>query len=233
MKKISQELDSEIGSLVSQLMGESVPVKPKSEPEKTMKYQLPVKHAKGGVEINEENKPWVIGAYSSTPFFRSVDKTIRPHYGVDLAAPKGSPVYPIGPGVVDKTQSEPKGRGGRTVHISHEDNKVVSYYAHLEKVHVSAGEKVDFNTIIGDLGDSGNAKGTQPHLHYEVRVNGKRVDPKNVTGNEIGSLSKKAQFIQNLIKKLDSFSEGRIGELKRIIDDTCEFQIRGSRKKNS
>ncbi|KKN66637.1 hypothetical protein LCGC14_0469720 [marine sediment metagenome] len=238
MKKYSQGLDSEINSLVSKLMGEPTPAAggtPLTEVT-GLKYQLPVRHTKGGVGIDEENKPWIVGTYSETPFLRPVDQTVRPHFGMDLAAPSGSPVYPIGPGVVERTQQEPKGRGGRTIHLSHEEGKVTSYYSHLDKVNVSVGDKVDINTVIGGLGDSGNAKGV-PHLHYEVKVGGVRVDPQAIIGKEVGSLSKRAQLIREIISKLDLFSEpdspkSRIRKLQGIMKDE-QFQIRGPRKEDS
>lgn len=222
MKKISQELDSEINGLVSQLMGEQMPGGGGSATSEVVNkdlYQLPVKHTKGGVLIDETNKPWMVGAYSATPFLRPVDNTVRPHYGTDLAAPKGSPVYPIGSGIVTAAQGTPQGHGGRTINMSHEDGKVTSYYAHLDRVRVSVGDQVSATTIIADLGDSGNARGA-PHLHYEVKIDGKRVDPQSIVGKEVGSLSKKAQFIKSLINKFNSAesnSTERLLKLKNII----------------
>jgi murein DD-endopeptidase MepM/ murein hydrolase activator NlpD len=215
MKKISKGTDSEISALVSQLIGEPGPVfRDIPETADRLAYQLPVKHTKGGTEIDEKNKPWTVGAYSEVPFLRQVDKTVRPHYGVDLAAFRGAPIYPIGPGVVKATQPTSVGRSGISVQISHEDGKVLSFYSHLDKIRVSVGEEVDFNTVIGDMGDSGNAKGF-PHLHYEVRVDSKRVNPRDVTGKEVGSLSKRAEFIKDLINKFNSFLESELSLPKK------------------
>lgn len=197
-------LDQALDALMTKLTGQTnLNIVPSSTDNVKNKYQLPLKHTKGSAEINEKNKPWIIGTYSSIPFLRSIDQTIRPHWGVDLAAPKGSPIYSIGPGVVRETGISPK--SGNFVTILHENGNVSSYYAHLNKINVTAGEEVDFNTIIGEVGDSGNAKGTQPHLHYEVKIDGRRVDPQSIIGKEVGSLFKKAYLIKRLITKYSFF----------------------------
>jgi len=52
-----------------------------------------------------------------------------------------------------------------------------TYYAHLGTISVAKNSKVNTNSIIGTVGDTGNAKGTAPHLHFEVTMNGKKVNP--------------------------------------------------------
>lgn len=241
MKKTSQDIENAAEKLTADLFGDVGPSVGEADNKFDFKdkYQLPVRHNASGTTIDENNKASVLSTYVATPIYRSVDKTVRPHYGVDLQAPAGSPIYPIGPGIVKAVQLSDIGRGGKTVHLSHEDGKVTSYYAHLDKVHVVVGQQVDFNTVIGDVGNTGNAKRTDSHLHYEVKVDGKRVNPQSVTGQEVGSLSKKAQFIQDLINKLDSDSslnpsKARLKKLKGILkDDQYTIQTGEARTEDS
>lgn len=100
------------------------------------------------------------------------------HNGADLRAPKGTPIYPIAPGKVSRTSVEggKNTLGGNTVSIDH-PNGYSSYYAHLNSLNVAANQEVDYDTVIGTVGDTGNAKGKPAHLHIEVRNKGNYVDP--------------------------------------------------------
>jgi tRNA nucleotidyltransferase/poly(A) polymerase len=211
----------DIDALINRLLGNtsisgsssSGPVEP---PSAAQYYQLPVRHTKGGAPIDEDNKPWVVGHFFPGKFLNKTHP--HGHNGVDLKAPRNSPVYSIGPGTVIDTPVYPR-TGGNTIRISHEDGKVKSYYAHLDSVNVKAGDKVELSTIIGRLGDTGNAKGRGAHLHYEVSVDGAKVDPKGLTGKLVGSLSKKAEFINNLVQELNKMSttkEDRFRILRKI-----------------
>ncbi len=96
------------------------------------------------------------------------------HAGVDLRAAGGTPVYSMMDGVVTAVGSNPK--GGNTVNIQHPNN-LRTYYAHLGTIKVQKGDRVDLNTVIGTVGDSGNAKGTWPHVHFQVWSNNQLQDP--------------------------------------------------------
>ncbi len=98
------------------------------------------------------------------------------HDGIDMRSPEGTPIYPMAPGIVIKTDSTPK--GGNTLTIEHADN-IKTYYAHCAEVKVQKGQKVDNNTIIATVGTSGNAQGTYPHLHFQVWRNGQLQNPAN------------------------------------------------------
>jgi murein DD-endopeptidase MepM/ murein hydrolase activator NlpD len=100
----------------------------------------------------------------------------RGHNGVDLRAAGGTPAYPIAPGIVTDVGSF--GNGGNMIFIQHAGN-VKSSYAHMGTVNVHKGDQVDLNTVIGTVGDTGNAKGTWPHIHFEVNVAGALQNPKN------------------------------------------------------
>jgi murein DD-endopeptidase MepM/ murein hydrolase activator NlpD len=97
------------------------------------------------------------------------------HPGIDLGAKIGEPVRAMRPGVVIQVEYE-SGGYGNTVLIEHEQG-MTTRYAHLSKIMVKKGERVDLNTIIGLVGVSGRSTG--PHLHLEVRVFGLLQDPLN------------------------------------------------------
>jgi murein DD-endopeptidase MepM/ murein hydrolase activator NlpD len=99
----------------------------------------------------------------------------RFHAGVDLAGTYGQPVPAAGGGRV--TFVGEQGAYGLTVVVEHADG-VQTRYAHLSALAVRAGEEVAKGTVVGRLGQSGRATG--PHLHFEVLLNGRRVDPAQV-----------------------------------------------------
>lgn len=100
----------------------------------------------------------------------------RAHTGVDLSAKKGTPIYATGDGVV-----EVAGRGdaslsgyGIAVLVNH-GYGYKTLYAHLTEVKVRRGQRVKRGELLGTVGSSGLASG--PHCHYEVWLNGKKVNP--------------------------------------------------------
>lgn len=99
-------------------------------------------------------------------------KVIRHHSGVDLAAPLGSPVRAMSAGTV--VFADPYGGYGNLIVIQHKSG-VTSHYGHLDKIRVKIGEKVSSGQIIATVGSTG--KSTGPHLHLELRHNGKLLDP--------------------------------------------------------
>lgn len=209
MKKLAQILESDVDSLINKLMGEISISPPKDaiSTDKEERYQLPVKHTKGGIEIDDKNKPWFVGTFLPGKYINETHP--QGHNGVDLKAPRGTPIYPIASGEV--VEAREYGKGGKTVKVSHEDGNVVSYYAHMDSIRVGPGETVTQSTALGEMGDTGNAKGRGAHLHYEVKVNNNRIDPQSIIGKRVGSLSKKAEFISNIVKALDKMIDRKEG----------------------
>lgn len=103
-----------------------------------------------------------------------VYKTVRPHTGVDYAAPMGTPVMAIGDGVV--TFKGYKGGGGHTVKIKH-NSTYTSAYLHLSKYGkgVVEGARVTQGQVIGYVGSSGTSTGA--HLDFRIWKNGTPIDP--------------------------------------------------------
>lgn len=95
------------------------------------------------------------------------------HYGFDFIAPIGTDVYATGDGVVETVEYN-QGGFGKEVVINHGFG-YSTRYAHLSGFHVRVGQKVKRGDIIGFVGNTGRS--TAPHLHYEVLVNDKQVDP--------------------------------------------------------
>lgn len=102
----------------------------------------------------------------------------RLHTGVDIHTAVGDPVLAIADGTV--LVSVYDGGWGEYLIINHGDN-LVSLYAHLDSRSVSRGDKVTAGQQIGTSGNSGLSSG--PHLHFELRQNGKSINPFRYTYN--------------------------------------------------
>ena len=96
------------------------------------------------------------------------------HYGVDLAAPTGTPIYATRGGTVDTAAYN--GSAGYYVQINHGDG-YRSIYMHMTHYVVSAGQQVSQGQVIGYCGSTG--KSTGPHLHFGISYNGSYVNPAN------------------------------------------------------
>ena len=96
----------------------------------------------------------------------------RLHAGTDFAAPHGTAIYSTADGVV--THAGWLSGYGQLVKIQHEFG-IETRYAHMSKIRVQVGQRVSRGDRIGDMGNTGRSTGT--HLHYEVRVGGKPVNP--------------------------------------------------------
>lgn len=96
----------------------------------------------------------------------------RMHNGIDVAGPTGTPVNSADAGRVEFAGY--RGSYGNLVIINHE-NGYQTYYAHLNAINVSRGERVFKGARIGSMGSTGRSTG--PHLHFEVRRNGQPVNP--------------------------------------------------------
>ncbi len=97
------------------------------------------------------------------------------HYGVDIAAPIGTPIYAPEPGVV--LQAGPASGFGLAVYVQHDDGSI-TLYGHVDTFDVSAGQVVGAGEKIAEVGNRGQSTG--PHLHFEVHQGGlyaSRVDP--------------------------------------------------------
>ncbi|GLQ05658.1 M23 family metallopeptidase [Sneathiella chinensis] len=118
----------------------------------------------------------ISGVYGSQRILNGIPK--RPHFGLDVAAPVGTPVYTSTDGVVRMTEPDLYYTGG-TIMIDH-GHGLVSVYSHLERLHVKVGDFVKKGTLIGEIGATGRASG--PHLDWRLNWFGERLDPQLLVG---------------------------------------------------
>jgi murein DD-endopeptidase MepM/ murein hydrolase activator NlpD len=106
----------------------------------------------------------------------------RAHKGIDYAAPTGTPVRTVGDGVVEFAGNQ---RGyGNVIEIKHRDGKS-TLFAHLSRIGVQKGQKVEQGDIVGAVGSTGFSTG--PHLHFEFRIDGEHRDPLTLVAEGGGS----------------------------------------------
>jgi peptidoglycan LD-endopeptidase LytH len=104
------------------------------------------------------------------------DGGARRHEGVDIFKPRGTPVVAVVSGEVTRVSSD--NIGGRVVWLSDASSGLSYYYAHLDEQHVRQGQRVAAGEVLGTVGNTGNARGTPPHLHFGVYRPGRvAIDP--------------------------------------------------------
>ena len=89
----------------------------------------------------------------------------RSHEGVDMFAPMGTPLYAVADGTIWRVYNNTL--GGLAINLI-DDAGTMYYYAHMSAAHVTSGQKVTSGQVIGAVGNSGNARGTPPHVHWQV-----------------------------------------------------------------
>ena len=125
---------------------------------------------------------WTTGeGYISSPFgYRYLFDEYQLHSGIDIAVPVGTPLY-AGDGGTVIISGDRGNSYGIYVAIDH-GNGFVTYYGHMSKTAVKKGDKVNKGDLIGWSGETGRVTG--PHVHYEFRYNGTRVNPANYLPKE-------------------------------------------------
>jgi peptidoglycan LD-endopeptidase LytH len=118
-----------------------------------------------------------VGNRAVLSFFGAArDAGRRRHHGIDIFAPRGTPVLAATEGVVRSIR--PNELGGNVVWLWDPRRGQTMYYAHLDSHAVSAGIQVDAGDTLGFVGNSGNARTTRPHLHFGIYRRGQGpVDP--------------------------------------------------------
>ena len=109
-----------------------------------------------------------------------IHRIMKMHTGIDLTAPTGTKIYAPGDGVVFRAGRA--GGYGNHIRIDH-GYGYVTVYGHLSKILIRPGQKVKRGDVIGLVGNTGLS--TSPHLHYEVRINGKWVNPVNFYADDL------------------------------------------------
>lgn len=145
---------------------------------------------------------------------------VRPHYGVDLAAIAGMPIYAAGEGRI--TFAGVKGGYGKVVEISH-NGGIKTLYAHMSKIAKSSrvGVYVRQGTYIGNVGSTGLSTG--PHLHFGVYKNNKPINPLGQIKTSRSELSGKDK--QTFIKFANDEKEVLDNFVKNAVFDNTTFVI--------
>jgi murein DD-endopeptidase MepM/ murein hydrolase activator NlpD len=137
----------------------------------------------------------------------------RQHRGVDYAAPVGTPVRAVGDGVVEFAGSQ--NGYGNTIEVRHSSGRS-TLYAHLSKIDVRRGQRVEQGQRIGAVGMTGWTTG--PHLHFEFRINGEHQDPLRIakssekvelSADARGRFAEVAQRLQVQLEVADSLVSQR------------------------
>jgi murein DD-endopeptidase MepM/ murein hydrolase activator NlpD len=123
----------------------------------------------------------VEGTTTSTYGLRMRGMLPRMHHGYDIAAPEGTPVRTMHRGVVEFAGA--MGGYGNVIIIRH-GRSVQTLYAHLARIDVAAGDRLQDRQQIGTVGRTGNATG--PHLHFEILRWGRSDDPEMLLGGRPG-----------------------------------------------
>jgi len=135
-----------------------------------------------------------------------ISRVVKMHQGVDFAAPRGTPILAAGNGVVQSAKWN-SGYGRQTI-IRHANGYKTSYnHQHRFAKGIRPGARVRQGQIIGQVGSTGYSTG--PHLHYEVIVNGRKVNPMKIrlpkgrvlSGAVLADFSKERDRIDDLVAK--------------------------------
>lgn len=130
-----------------------------------------------------------------------VYKTKKMHWGLDFTAEVGTEIYATADGVVEEVQTSAWGYG-REIVIDHGFG-YKTRYAHLSKFLIKKGQKVKRGEVIGLVGNTGKSVGA--HLHYEVEMNGQKVDPINFFHSDLSpeQFEEIIRISKNAFKSMD------------------------------
>lgn len=118
----------------------------------------------------------ITGVYGSRRVYNGEPR--RPHYGVDVAAPTGTPMHAPAAGIITLAESDLFYSGG-TLILDH-GHELSSTFLHLSRLHVKVGDKVKQGQLLAEVGATGRATG--PHLDWRMNWMGERVDPATLVG---------------------------------------------------
>lgn len=183
LKELNEMFDVSDTAKLKQMFGELSEDKAEKILEDNSKYLPPVRSYK------------LVGHFAPGVYLNKTHT--KGHNGIDMKAPEGTSIYSLGPGKVVKSGVDPK--GGNYVVTEHEDGKVRVYYAHMKSINVKDNDIVTSSTVIGTVGETGNARGRGAHLHLEVKRNGSLIDPLKIFNEPVGIVAK-AELFYNLIK---------------------------------
>lgn len=150
--------------------------------------------------------------------FHPILKRYRPHHGIDYGAPTGTPIESAGSGVVKHAGW--KGGYGNFIEIRHSSGYTTAY-GHLSRIGkgIRAGAKVDQGQVIGYVGSTGISTG--PHLHYEVKVGGRLINPLSIKSLPGVSVPK---------KEMQQFAAARDGVKNKLTSGGTAYALSNSKQ---
>ena len=157
----------------------------------------------------------------------------RVHHGVDVFAPRGTPVLSATDGRVRRVRETPM--GGKVVWVREPVHEASLYYAHLDSQHVSNGQMVERGDTIGFVGNTGNARTTPPHLHFGLYRRGP-IDPLPFLSQprrELPELTAELALLGTHVRPANDgirlrASPGRRGEIMRELDPGTRLRVLGA-----
>lgn len=150
----------------------------KVEPVKTKTSSSTVKYASS---VNSTSKKIALGINLIKPISGSVTSRFgsrwgSTHKGIDIGAPKGTPIKAAASGTVVSASTGYNGGYGNCVVISH-GNGIETAYGHCSALYVKVGQKISQGQVVAGVGNTGRSFGN--HLHFEIRINGVAQNPQN------------------------------------------------------
>ena len=173
-----------------------------------------------------------MGAIQSV-FGAARDGGRREHHGVDIFAPRGTPVLAATDGRVRRVRET--SRGGKVVWVREPVHEASLYYAHLDSQHVSNGQMVERGDTVGFVGNTGNARTTPPHLHFGLYRRGP-VDPwpyLDPPRRELPEMTADLALLGVRVRPANEgirlrASPGRRGEVVRELDPRVRLRVLGA-----
>lgn len=137
----------------------------------SIKYTLEVRVSPSiGFPVSQSGNPKIISFWSDPR-----DRGARSHEGIDISAKFRTPAIAAADGHIQSVTTN--NLGGNVVFMRPRQKDYVLYYAHLDTQLVTTGQQVKMGDILGLVGNTGNAKGTIPHLHFGIYGPGGAIDP--------------------------------------------------------
>lgn len=155
--------------------------------------------------VAEEGRPRLISFWSDPR-----DGGSRSHEGVDIGAAFKTPALAAADGYISRVTENRL--GGNVVFLRPEGKSYALYYAHLDTQSVSEGDRVKAGQVVGLVGNTGNARSTEPHLHFGIYAVGGAVDPLPFIRQERGEPKETRAALSNLNKWMRTKSGSRIFE---------------------
>lgn len=153
--------------------------------------------------------------------FHPISKKYKRHTGIDYSAAYGTPIFATASGTVEYAGW--RGGYGKLVVVRH-PNGYATYYGHCSRLLVKKGAYVKQGEIIAEVGQTGDATG--PHVHYEIRINGRPVNPSSMKTTKAPSLpaDQRLSFEHIVQQRLLMVEDQLLSENQQTTDKATQLQ---------